>query len=200
MMIKLRNDLKQEKSRNLFICCLVTKYATSAVASCGREGAIQTMFQCSNPRPWLIWSIAFQLLLRYPSVVHLDWLFSFWDVHWNSLGRSMFLSSVKIWSAVIQDNLYLLPSSQSVLANVCPDVLHPFTYPKFNSQEACGRHWVKQCMQGACILFNLWNCGGSIWATCCPRTKICGEYRICCRPICPASVLSLLCQKVSSSP
>ncbi|KAI2667254.1 Outer capsid protein P8 [Labeo rohita] len=28
----------------------------------------------------------------------------------------------------------------SVLANVCLDVLHPVAYPKFNSQEACGRH------------------------------------------------------------
>ncbi len=157
---------------------------------------LQSVF---NPWPWLIWTIAFQLLLRYPSVVHLDWLFSFWDVHWNTLGSSMLLSSVKIWSAVIQDkisSMCFLP--QSVLANVCPDVLHPVTYPKFNSQEACGRHWVKQCMQGACILFNRWNCGVSIWATCCPCTEICGEYRIRCRPVCPASVLSV-CQKVNSS-
>ncbi len=63
---------------------------------------LQSVF---NPWPWLIWIIAFQLLLRYPSVVHLDWLFSFWDVHWNTLGSSMLLSSVQIWSAVIQDKL-----------------------------------------------------------------------------------------------
>lgn len=70
----------------------------SAVASYCRKEATNTSNVFKALALIYLSYYSFQLLLRCPSVVHLDWLFSFWDVHCNILGRSIFLPSVRLFT------------------------------------------------------------------------------------------------------